>query len=124
VGEGTSSELLPQPTAPHWPAGSRRANPRLRPPRSTAGASCALAGGPPPARPHIRCAEQNQLGAVGSALERAHGLLVDPDGIARHELEDVVVEPEPRGAAQQDVDLLLLRVAMAERHAEPGCEPR
>jgi hypothetical protein len=27
VGEGISSELLPQPTAAHWPAGSRRAEP-------------------------------------------------------------------------------------------------
>ena len=42
---------------------------------------------------------------------------MDADRVPRLELEDLVVELEPRAAVDEDVDLLLLVVGVPERHA-------
>jgi hypothetical protein len=44
----------------------------------------------------------------------------DPDRVPGAQLDDVVVELHPHAAADDDVDLLLRAVAVAERLAEAG----
>ena len=66
-----------------------------------------------------RC-RRDQLEPVRPGLERAHDVRGDADDVPRAEVDDLVVELDPARAADDDVGLLLLAVAMAERRAEAG----
>src|SRR3954453_4857734 len=66
-------------------------------------------------------AEGDQLHAIRAGLDPALDLRRHPQGVPLAQLDDLVVaELAARAAAQHDVDLLLLTVAMAERHAKSG----
>src|SRR6476660_2761054 len=58
--------------------------------------------------------ECEQLDPVGAALEGADHAGGDADRVESLDVEDVVVELHPAGAADDDVDLLGLLVAVAE----------
>src|SRR6266545_16954 len=75
------------------------------------------------ARPRVRRAEQDDLCAVGPALEVAHRLLRDTHSVPRLQVEDLVVELQARAPVDDDVDLLLLVVRMSERNAKVRLEP-
>ena len=59
----------------------------------------------------------------GPGLEVPEGVARNPHGVELAELEHVVADLDPRAAADHDVDLLLVLVAVAERDAEARREP-
>src|SRR5438105_15817841 len=59
-------------------------------------------------------AEREQLDSVRATLERADHPRRDADRIERADLDDLVVELDPAGAFQHDVDLLGLVVPVRE----------
>src|SRR5205085_3099634 len=63
--------------------------------------------------------DRDQLEAVGAALETADRLRRDPHDVPLRELDDVVARPHTAGAGDDDVDLLLLAVVVADRRPEP-----
>src|SRR6266545_1403138 len=75
------------------------------------------------ARPRVRGAEQDDLCALGPALEVAHRLLRDTHSVPRLQVEDVIVELQARAPIDDDVDLLLLVVRMPERNTKVRLEP-
>ena len=60
---------------------------------------------------------------VGTALERADDRRRDAHDVPLLELVDLVVELDAAGAADDDVDLFLLAVAVAARRAEVRAVP-
>ena len=60
---------------------------------------------------------------LGAGLEGAGDLGRDPDRVERLDLDDLVVELHPAGAAEDDVDLLGLLVLVAERAALARLQP-
>src|SRR5712691_7934385 len=75
------------------------------------------------ARPRVRGAEQDDLCALGPALEVAHRLLRDTHRVPWVQLEDLVVELQACAPVDDDVDLLLFVVRMSERNAKVRLEP-
>lgn len=59
--------------------------------------------------------EGDELETVRSGLERARDLGLDADRVERTNVADPIVELDLAGAAQDDVDLLGLGVAVGER---------
>src|SRR4051794_14968587 len=82
----------------------------------------------PPARRHLRFvrilagAEREVLEPVRACLEVPHRALRDADRVPLRELDDLVLDLDPAGAADDDVDLLLGLVLVAEGDAEAGRE--
>src|SRR5918995_1434050 len=82
----------------------------------------------PPARVHlgvervIACAEREVLDAVGPRLDVAHRVLVEADRVPLAQLDDLVLDLDPCGTANDDVDLLLPFVLVTERNAEVRLE--
>ncbi len=68
-------------------------------------------------------AEGEELESFGSRLEAPHRLGGDPNRIPLRKLEDVVVELHATAPRNDDVRLLLLAVAVAERLTDIGREP-
>src|SRR4051794_34959899 len=62
-------------------------------------------------------AEGDELQTIGSGLERSRDLRSDADRVQAAHIEDLVVELDPPSAAQDDVDLLRLGMAVRERRA-------
>src|SRR5215203_4281471 len=73
----------------------------------------------PPVRHHLGVArvlsraEGDVLDAVRPRLHVAHRVLVEPDRIPLAELDDLAVDLDPGGAADDDVDLLLALVLVS-----------
>src|SRR4051812_708101 len=65
--------------------------------------------------PGMMRAEGDELQTLGSGLEGSRDLRSDADRVQGAKVEDLVVELDPPGAAQDDVDLLGLGVAVGER---------
>src|SRR5512132_1969184 len=74
------------------------------------------------ARPRVRRAAKDDLRALRPALEVAHRLLRDPDGVPRFQLENLVVELQACTSLDHDVHLFLFGMRMPERNAEVRCE--
>src|SRR4051794_2290672 len=62
-------------------------------------------------------ADRDQLQALGTAFERADDRRRDAHDVPLLELVDLVIELDTAGAADDDVDLFLLAVAVAARRA-------
>jgi hypothetical protein len=73
-------------------------------------------------RPHVRGAEGEQLAAVWAGLDAAHRLRRDADCVPLLDLDDLVVQLETAAAADQQVELLLVLVAVPEGQAVIGGE--
>src|SRR4051794_34070732 len=65
-------------------------------------------------------AEGDELQALRSGLEGARRRRRDADGVQRGDVEDLVVELDPTGPAEDDIDLLGVGVSMRERAALAG----
>src|SRR4029077_10352497 len=65
-------------------------------------------------------AEGDQRDPVGACLEVAHYARADPEDVPLPQIVHIVVEFDPARALGDHVDLLLLRVLVPERRAEPG----
>jgi hypothetical protein len=72
------------------------------------------------ARTGVRGAHDEELGTRVARFDAPHRVLVDPNGIPRLEVPDLVLDLHPRAAADEDVDLLLVLVLVAERQPESG----
>src|SRR5262249_53157138 len=131
--------------APRAPGGPHGRPGRVRAPRRAGAGPGALRGAPGPGVPQaaraaralvapglvrppplehlgvlvlrVGRAEGEHLGAVGAALHAAGEAGADAHGVPGAELEDVVLELDPGVAVDDDVDLLLLGVAVAEGDA-------
>src|SRR5205823_6066575 len=57
-----------------------------------------------------------------AGLDSPHRVLVEADRVPLAELDDLVLDLDARRPADDDVDLLLALVLVAERDAEPGRE--
>jgi hypothetical protein len=68
-------------------------------------------------------AEREQLQPLGSGLEATGDAGGDPDRVERCDVDDLIVELQPPGSGEHDVDLLGLVVAVPERLAAVGLEP-
>ena len=67
-------------------------------------------------------AEGEVLDAVRACLDGPHRVLRDPDRVPLAELHDLVLDLDPRRALDDDVDLFLVRVLVAEGHSEVRVE--
>ena len=82
----------------------------------------------PPAGRHLGLrrivagAEGQVLDPVGPGLHLAHRALREADRVPLGEFDDLVLDLDAGGAADDDVDLLLGLVLVAERDPEPGLE--
>src|SRR4051794_8722641 len=67
--------------------------------------------------------ERHELQAVRTGLEAAGGPRLNVDGVELVDVDDLVVELHPAGAVEDDVDLLGLLVAVAERLSLVRAQP-
>jgi hypothetical protein len=65
-------------------------------------------------------ADGDELEAVGAALEAAHDRRSDPDAAPALEIDHLVVEGDPAGAADDDVGLLRSRWRWPYGARNPG----
>jgi hypothetical protein len=70
----------------------------------------------------VTWAEGEQLEAFGAGLEHPRHLRCDPDRIEPIDLEDLVVELDPAGAGDDDVDLFCVLMPVRESLTSPGLD--
>src|SRR5215217_4916286 len=83
----------------------------------------------PPSRDHLRALlrslrrpEGDHHSAVRTALQVAHRVARHPHGVPLSQVHDFVLDLDPRAALDDDVDLFLVDVLVAKRHAVAGFE--
>src|SRR5436190_5792519 len=71
----------------------------------------------------VGCPDRDELRAVVAGFEAPDRVAVEPDGVPLLQLPDLVLDLDARAAADENVDLLLLLVAVPPGDAEARRQP-